>query len=259
MPDKEKTVPAEDPQPGTSLSVCMATFNGSRFIHAQLESILVQLRPDDELIVSDDGSTDDTTEIVRGYDDPRIRLLTGNSFRSPVRNFEHALRHARGRIIVLSDQDDIWLPGRLALVHEYLDSQVERVSLIMMDGEIVDADGVGSGASLFTANRAGAGILKNVYDNTYTGCCLAFTRPLLEIALPFPGSIPMHDMWLGILAEIFGRAEFVPVRTIRYRRHAANTSFIKPSVFRQISRRVSLAMNLALRCREVRAIRKRSL
>jgi glycosyltransferase involved in cell wall biosynthesis len=258
MPDKMETLCPEVPDRDTILSVCMATCNGSRFIRAQLESILPQLGPDDELIVSDDGSTDDTTEIVRGYGDPRIRLLTGNRFSSPVRNFEHALDHARGRIIVLSDQDDIWFPGRLALVHQHLDSEVDRVSLIMMDGEIIDADGVCSGASIFDVNCAGAGILKNVFDNTYSGCCLAFTRALLEIALPFPGRIPMHDMWLGLLAEIFGRVEFVPVRTIGYRRHAANTSFIRSSVYRQISRRLSLVLSLTQRCCEVRCIRKRN-
>jgi glycosyltransferase involved in cell wall biosynthesis len=237
------------------LSVCMATCNGSRFIREQLDSILAQLGPDDELIVSDDASTDDTLEIVRSYGDPRIFILTGNNFHSPIRNFEHALRHARGQIVVLSDQDDIWLPGRLELIHEQLDTEITRISLLMMDGEIVGAEGNCLEKSLFTVNRAGPGLLKNIYDNTYTGCCLAFTRPLLEIALPFPHRIPMHDMWLGILAEIFGRVEFVPVKTIRYRRHAANTSFIRPSVYRQIVRRFSLSLYLVKRCIEIRYFR----
>jgi len=240
------------------LSVCMATRNGSLYLRPQLESILAQLGPHDELIVSDDASTDDTLEIVRSYCDPRIQILDGNEFRSPVRNFEHVLRHARGQIVVLSDQDDFWLPGRLDLVHERLDREIERVSLIMMDGEIVDAGGNCLEISIFTANHAGPGILKNIYDNTFTGCCIAFTRPLLEIALPFPQRVPMHDMWLGILAEIFGRVEFVQVKTIHYRRHAANTSYIRPHVFEQILRRVFLSLNLAKRCIDIRYFRQRS-
>ena len=235
-----------------SLSVCMATCNGSRFIREQMDSILSQLGPDDELVVSDDASTDDTLAIVNSYHDQRIQILTGTEFKSPIRNFEHALRHTRGQILVLSDQDDIWLPGRLDLIHERLDNEITWVSLIMMDGEIVDATGSCLKNSIFTVNRAGPGILKNIYDNTYSGCCLAFTRPLLEISLPFPQSIPMHDMWLGILAEIFGRVEFVPVKTIRYRRHAANTSFIRPSVYKQILRRVFLSLNLVKRCIEIK-------
>lgn len=240
---------------GATLSVCLATYNGGRFIRAQLESILTQLGPDDELIVSDDSSTDETVGMVCSYNDPRIRVLTGNGFRSPVRNFEHALSHAAGDILVLSDQDDIWLPGRLDLVHERLDAQTGKVRLIMMDGEIIDADGNSLGKSIFCNNRVGHGVLKNIYENTYTGCCLAFTRPLLRLALPFPQGLPMHDMWLGILAEIFGRSEFVPVKTICYRRHDANTSFIKPTVHEQVMRRIFLAKSLLKRCIDVRSFR----
>lgn len=226
----------------------MATCNGSRFIRAQLESILPQLGSGDELIVSDDASTDDTLEIVRSFNDPRIRLLTGNEFRSPVRNFEHALCNASGQIVVLSDQDDVWLPGRLDLVREHLGRHIDQVFLVMMDGEIVDAQGACLEQSIFAANHAGRGILKNIYDNTYTGCCLAFTRPLLEIALPFPHRIPMHDMWLGLLAEIFGQVEFVPAKTIQYRRHGSNTSFSSSSVYKQVMRRVFLSLSLLGRC-----------
>lgn len=225
----------------------MATCNGSRFLREQMESILSQLGSDDELIVSDDASTDDTLAIVRSYHDSRIQILTGNKFRSPVRNFEHALIHASGLIIVLADQDDIWLPGRLKLVHERLDGKIGQTALIMMDGEIADAAGSRTGETIFAANRVGPGILKNVYNNTYTGCCLAFTRPLLSVVMPFPQRIPMHDMWIGILCEIFGQVDFVPVKTIRYRRHAANTSFVRPSVFEQISRRIFLTLSLITR------------
>lgn len=222
----------------------MATFNGSRFIREQLESVLSQLGPDDELIVSDDASTDDTLDIVRSYDDSRILILTGNEFRSPILNFEHALYHASNTIVVLADQDDIWLPGRVALIHERLDAKAEQAALIMMDGEIVDVVGNRLGESVFAANRVGPGILKNIYDNTYTGCCLAFTRPLLSIVMPFPQRIPMHDMWIGILCEVFGEVDFVPVKTIRYRRHPANTSFVRPSVSVQIMRRFVLSLCL---------------
>lgn len=230
-----------------TLSVCMATYNGSRFVKAQLDSIMPQLGQGDELIISDDGSTDGTLEIISSYNDPRIRILSDNRFSSPVHNFEHLLRHVHGQIVVLSDQDDIWLPGRLDLIHQRLDEKTEQVSLIMMDGEFVDAKGNGLGKTLFSANRAGRGLLKNIYNNTYTGCCLAFTRPLLDIALPFPHRIPMHDMWLGLLAEIFGTVEFVPVVTICYRRHDANASYKRSGIYVQIMRRILLSLCLVKR------------
>jgi glycosyltransferase involved in cell wall biosynthesis len=233
------------------ISVCMATCNGDRYLREQMDSILVQLGPEDELVVSDDASTDDTLVILGSYNDERLRVLSGD-YRDPVQNFANALRQARGEILVLSDQDDRWLPGRLELVRQYLAGQTGRPALIMMDGEIVDADGEAVGLSVFTRNRAGKGLLKNIYDNTYTGCCLAFSRPLLDIALPFPRHVPMHDMWLGLLAELFGRVEFVPVRTLRYRRHGANVSQRSPDLLLKVRRRFWLVLNLMGRYAKIR-------
>lgn len=227
-----------------SISVCMATCNGARYLREQLESILVQLGPDDELVVSDDASNDDTLAIVRSYVDPRLRVLAGNAFGSPVRNFEHALRQARGEILVLSDQDDRWNPGRLDLVRQLLAGKGDRVALIMMDGELVDAAGQPLGGSVFERDHAGAGLCKNIYANTYSGCCMAFSRALLEIALPFPRQVPMHDVWLGLLAELFGEVEFVPIRTICHRRHGGNASYRATSRWLQVRRRFWLVVNL---------------
>ncbi|MHB9097317.1 MAG: glycosyltransferase, partial [Syntrophales bacterium] len=100
------------------ISVCMATHNGERFIRRQMETILTQLAPDDEVVISDDSSTDGTLEIVRSFADSRIRLFVGNTFFSPTFNFESALRQARGDIIVLADQDDIWLDNKVMVVRE---------------------------------------------------------------------------------------------------------------------------------------------
>ncbi len=95
------------------ISVCMATYNGEKYIERQLDSILAQLKENDELIISDDGSTDRTAEILARYGtDKRIRILHG-SFHSPIYNFENAIKQAQGDYIFMADQDDIWLPGRI--------------------------------------------------------------------------------------------------------------------------------------------------
>lgn len=237
-----------------TLSVCMATYNGGRWVRDQLASILPQLSPDDEVVVSDDGSTDDTLAIVRSFGDRRVRVLDGNAFRSPTRNFEHALRHARGDLVALSDQDDVWLEGKAALVRERLARPGPRVRLVALDAVVTDHAGVVTEPSLFRKIGARPGLLKNVYDNSYVGACLGFTRELLDVALPFPPGIPMHDMWLGLLAELFGEVEFVHVPTLAYRRHGATaTSFerkLLPLV--QIKRRWVLATSLARRALERR-------
>jgi glycosyltransferase involved in cell wall biosynthesis len=224
----------------------MATFNGARYVHGQVASILPQLEPGDELVVSDDGSDDATVAIVKGFEDPRIRVLEGNTFHSPLRNFEHAVRHARGDVIVLSDQDDTWLESKLPLVRELFAEERSRPFLVVLDAEVVDDDGHVTDSSVLAKLDAGPGVLKNLWTNRYLGCCMAFSRDLLDVALPFPGGVDMHDIWLGQLAERVGTTRFVPTVTMRYRRHAGNaTGFeIRFQPVRQVRRRLSLAWNL---------------
>ena len=231
------------------ISVCMATRNGGRYIGEQVASILPQLGPDDEVIVSDDSSTDETVRIVKDLNDPRIRLLEGNTFYSPIFNFENALKRTTGEIIILSDQDDVWLEGRVERILSRFRHASSAIHLLIQNGYVVDDAGGVIEESLFRKINAGKGLLKNIYDNTYMGCCMAFSRPLLEIALPFPRRIPMHDMWLGILAELFGTVEFDAERTIWYRKHAASTTdfprrFIPVT---QIKRRLFLSWALGTR------------
>src|SRR3954471_9369425 len=96
------------------VSVCMAVHNGSRFLQPQVDSILSQLRPDDELVVVDDASTDASPAILEGVLDARLRLHRNEENQGVLRSFEKVLRRSSGEIIFLSDHDDIWLPGKLA-------------------------------------------------------------------------------------------------------------------------------------------------
>jgi len=241
------------------ISVCMATRNGERFLRRQLDSILVQLSAEDELIVSDDSSEDATMEIIKSYPDTRIRFLGCSSFFSPILNFEHALLHARGEVIVLSDQDDVWLENKLPVIRKFFRNGHTR-QLVVLDGLIIDEDEQILYESIFEKIHAGKGMIKNVYNNTYLGCCMAFSRDLLDIALPFPRRIPMHDMWLGLLAELFGTVEFINEKTIMYRRHGATlTDFrIKFEPLQQIRRRLNLVLSLAQRGLAVAVSRKKN-
>lgn len=234
----------------------MATFDGARFVGRQVVSILAQLDEDDELIVSDDGSRDETVAIVRAFADPRIRVLEGHAFRSPLRNFEHAVRHARGDVIVLSDQDDVWLDNKLPLVRELFAAETRRPFLVVLDAEVIDEDDTVVHPSVLEKLGAGPGLVKNLWANRYLGCCTAFSRDLLNVALPFPESVDMHDIWLGQLCERVGTTRFVPVVTMRYRRHADTvTGFdVRFEPVQQVRRRLSLAWNLTRRT--VRARRR---
>ena len=226
------------------LSVCMATRNGEAYLREQLASILPQLEPGDELVISDDSSTDATLEIIRNFDDARIRQLTGNKFFSPIYNFENALRNARGQIITLADQDDIWLADRVEIIRHHLRDKSGLPALIMMDGYVIDTAGNRTGQTIFKRKPPKHGLLENLYDNTFTGCALAFTRELLDIALPFPRGIPMHDSWLGTMALLHGEVQFVETRTMEYRRHAANLSKWQRNPLVQIRWRLCLGYQL---------------
>ena len=231
------------------ISVCMATHNGERFIRRQLESILSQLTTDDELIVSDDSSTDGTVGIIKGFGDGRIRLFPNNTFYSPIFNFENALKHAGGDVIVLADQDDVWLDNKVAVIRKKFAAKPRRYYLIALDGYVIDKNEAIISDSIFARLNAGKGFWKNIYNNRYLGCCLAFSRELLEIALPFPRRIPMHDMWLGQLCELAGETEFVEEKTILYRKHGASlTDFkIRFMPVTQIKRRMFLLYYLLSR------------
>jgi len=226
------------------LSVCMATYNGENYLREQLDSILPQLAPEDELVISDDSSTDRTLEIIHSFADDRIRLLTGNRFFSPIYNFENALKQANGDIIALADQDDIWLPDKLALIRQKVGEKIDQPALFMLDGYIIDAKGQRTGQTIFGRKPPKHGVLANLYDNTFTGCTLAFTRELLDIALPFPPGIPMHDSWLGMLALLHGEVQFIETRTMEYRRHGANLSKWQRNPLVQIKWRLCLGYQL---------------
>ncbi len=229
----------------------MATFNGARYVGRQVETILVQLEAEDELVVSDDGSSDETVAIVRAFADDRIVVLENTGLQSALLNFERAIRQARGDIVVLADQDDVWLPNKLPLVRDLFAQEAERPLLIVLDGEIVDEHERPLEPSVLAKLRAGPGLLKNLWTNRYLGCCMAFSRDLVDIALPFPRGVGMHDIWLGQLCERVGKTAFVPVVTMRYRRHAATaTGFeIRFEPLQQIARRAHLAFGLLTRPR----------
>lgn len=200
------------------ISVCMPTFNGEKFIRQQLDSILNQSVSIDELIISDDSSTDSTIEIIKSYRDKRIRLIENQKFRSPVFNLENALKQAKGDTLFLSDQDDIWYPDKVKIMFQYL----ENYNLVVSDCKLIDKDNNTIEPSFYKLIHSGSGFFKNFRKNTYLGCCMAFDRTVLEYALPFPKRIAIHDHWIGLNAELFSSVYFCKEKLVGYRKHENN-------------------------------------
>lgn len=229
------------------ISVCMATYNGERYVAVQLTSILNQLSDGDELIISDDSSIDNTTTIIKSFNDNRIKLYENQQFKSPIFNFENALKHANGEYIFLADQDDIWIPRKVEIFKKYLNDY----DLVLSDANIIDDSGKEIYESFYRVNASNGGLLKNMVKNSYLGCTMAFNRKILEKSLPFPKDLPMHDWWMGLIAEVYGKTCFVDDKLISYRRHGNNASPTgeksKYSIIKKIQFRLIMCKNLFMK------------
>ena len=207
------------------VSVAMATYNGEKYIKDQIDSILVNLKENDELIISDDGSTDKTLKIIGEYKDYRIKVLEGPR-KGVKQNFANAIKHAKGKYIFLSDQDDVWMPDKVQEVLSIIDK--ENCTCVVHDCEVFDSDTKGiMYNSFFEYRNSGKGIIKNIWKNTYIGCCMAFKASIKDKILPIPNDIEMHDQWIGLLSEKYGKSVFIKKILIKYRRHVGNVSDMK--------------------------------
>lgn len=203
------------------ISVCIASYNGVAEIGRQLDSIIPQLSDGDEVVISDDGSTDGTRELIRKYPSKLIRLIDGPSLGSPVPNFENALRHAKGDYIFLSDQDDKWLPNKV----EVTMAALREHSCVVSDCFVTDGALKPLHPSFYALNKTRPGWMYNLLrKNGYLGCCMAFRRSVLEKSLPFPPRTPMHDIWIGNVAAMYFDVAFIPERLIYFCRHDHNAS-----------------------------------
>ena len=243
-PDDRSLSVSKDPEARTPVSVCMATYNGEEFLRVQLDSILAQLGPDDELLVQDDGSSDETLNIIDSYHDDRIEVVRNETNLGVIGTFERCLARARHEIVFLSDQDDEWLPGKVdAVVAAFADPHVTGV---VTNALIVDRDGATTSDSYFAHARSGPGVVHNFVKNSYLGCCLAVRRDVIPVATPVPRSVRTHDGWIGITADLMGTVVFLPTPYLRYRRHGGNLSqMTRFGPVDIVRRRLALAAHLA--------------
>ncbi len=204
-----------------TISVVMASYNGAKYISYQIESILCQLSPEDELIISDDSSTDATLEIISSFDDKRIHVVHNQGAHGVVNNFENGLNFAKGKYIFLSDQDDVWSEDKTSKILPYFQKGYDCVVHdAYITGETIDS----VKGTFFEQRVPRIAFFRNLVRNPYVGCCMAFDRKILERALPFPKGIPMHDSWIGMVAEKFYNVIFLDEPLIYYRRHGGNAS-----------------------------------
>jgi len=225
-------------------TVVLCTYNGASFLPAQLDSLLIQSRPPDTLVVGDDGSTDATLDILVRFADqapfPVEILQGGNRPRGPAANFAHALEYASGDWFALCDQDDVWHPTKLEQLESALIASSDTL-LAFSDASLVRADLSSLGSSMWQLVDLDARALEELAkDNALLlllkrhrvmGASMAFTAQVRTLALPIPPGWP-HDAWIAIVAATNGRLAALPRPLLDYRQHGNNAvGGLRPAFF----------------------------
>jgi glycosyltransferase involved in cell wall biosynthesis len=230
------------------ITVCIATYNGEKYIARQLQSILDQLSAADEVIVVDDCSDDGTVEAIERLGDPRITVHSNDRNRREVYSFSRAISLARHRTIFLADQDDVWLPGRVALMKDALsNAALVTTNFDWMDQDerpiAVPFDGVLASDS--------SRHLKNIVDiflgkTNYFGCAMAFRRELVPLVIPIPDYVESHDLWIALAANLVGSNVHLDAKTLHKRRHGNNATSTTSSrgLWLKLRARAIFALNL---------------
>ncbi len=204
------------------ISVCIATYNGSQYIEEQLYSILNQISINDEIIISDDNSTDNTVEKIKKINDNRIKIIINQKEKGYTSNFENAISHASGDYIFLCDQDDIWEENKV----KFCLDKLATYDFIVSDASLINNKSETIAESFYKKRIVYNSFLGNIYKFGYLGCCMAFRRKILNKALPFPKNhrLCTHDNWLFLIAKAFYKTHITQNKLIKYRRHTNNTS-----------------------------------
>lgn len=242
---------------GVRASVCLASYRGSRYIREQLDSILAQLGPDDEVVIVDDASPDDTVAQIRTYNDHRIRLIEAKANQGYVKSFEQAALASNGEFILLADQDDVWVPGRL----EVMLSALESADVVASNFDVL---GNGPRPNIRRlrskdSRRHWANLLGVLVGyRAYYGCCMGFRRGVLPVFTPVPGYLnESHDLWLAICGNLARSIQHLDDSTLLRRIHEDNAT---PRSWRSLSlilrSRIMLVRCMVLASRRLLAQRR---
>jgi glycosyltransferase involved in cell wall biosynthesis len=236
----------------------MATFNGEKYIKKQIDSILCQLSSDDEIVVSDDESTDNTIKIIQSYNDIRIKLFLHHkreklhnkrlaSFKLIANNFENTLIHAKGDYIFLSDQDDIWISDKVSVILQFLN----KYDMVLSNYSIIDDSDIIIKQCVLDDFQPSFSIIRNIVKNNHLGCCMAFRKEMLSYILPFPENLVGHDIWISSLISYYGTCAYISASLQLYRRHGSNVSSSteksKNDIFIKISYRIYFILHFLYR------------
>ena len=222
-------------QTGVSCSVAMATYNGALYVEKQIKSIINQTRRVDEIVISDDGSSDNTLEIVRGLSESPEALgidfviLTDNPRHGYCGNFEHAISHCTGDYIFIADQDDIWIDTKVEKVVSVFE---ENPGLLMVfhDGSLIDKDDNPING-IFNDYPCPEGkvsqelfLEQGLSTPIWRGMVMCISKEMLDTVLPFPEISGFHDQWITFCGLCKDSVYYLDEQLTLYRLHSNSTS-----------------------------------
>jgi glycosyltransferase involved in cell wall biosynthesis len=227
------------------ISVALCTYNGGRYLEAQLESILAQTQQPAELVVCDDGSTDHTLAILEEFGrrvDFSVRVERNPTTLGSTKNFEKAIGLCTGELIATCDQDDVWLPEKLALNQAAFDVEPAR-GLVFSDAEVVDEALRPLGHSMWDAIqfgkldrwrvRSGKSFEVLLRRWLVTGATMMFRADFRPFVLPIPENW-IHDGWIAFIIGALAPVGFVERRLVKYRQHATQQIGGKKLTWREL-------------------------
>jgi glycosyltransferase involved in cell wall biosynthesis len=219
----------------------MCTYNGGRFLAEQLQSIAAQERPPDELVICDDGSSDETREIVKDFARRcafATQVVVNESKLGSTKNFEKAISLCRSNIVALADQDDVWYPHKLASIRKTFLESRETVATFS-NADLMDEKSRLLGLRLWSAFSFDAGqqykfanhraLEVLVKHPVVTGATMAFRRELFDLVTPIPSN-HIHDRWISFLLAARGKFEAIRAPLMQYRRHEQQQEGLPPQV-----------------------------
>lgn len=221
------------------LSVAMCTYNGSKYVEEQLNSIINQTRAIDEIVIVDDASQDNTVEIV-----DRLLLASGIAYKLIINeknmnfnaSFQKCIRQCTGDIIFTADQDDVWDEHKVEIMTARF-VENPRCVLCFSDGQVVDSNleiinpSVWDSMNYYRAGFRGAKTTQEeyrcilMYRWLVSGTMMAVRRDFMEKSMPLPDSCKddwIHDSWLSVMAPIYGDVAIVDEKLVKYRQHGNN-------------------------------------
>lgn len=206
------------------MSIAMASYNGEAYLQEQLDSFVKQTRLPDEVVISDDGSTDGTVEILEAFQSSapfEVRVLRNKNNLGYAGNFNRALYASRGDFVFLSDQDDWWHPKKIQIILQRADEN-RWASVIFNDARLADSNLRPSARTLLSDKKSDKRL-----NPIQLGACIGLRREFIKFVLPIPKTSFGHDGWIAALSNMFGETLTEPTVLQYWRRHDAATSALR--------------------------------